>query len=158
MAALTWSQLQWCYRGLVWQSDVRAGIMHFMNWAVCGADGKGPSILLQSAWFIFSTAFCVLYVLLTFCHLKCAGNVKLVVSAKLEIGNTFTKTAFQKVLYINKGVNTAFPYAGYWKACITAALLLFHGGEKKNDLFYLNPSVMFLTCNALHWLYLNEND
>lgn len=132
--------------------------MYFMKWAICGADGKETSLLLHSASFIFSTAFCVLYVLLAFCHLKCAGNVKLIVSAKLEIGNTFNKTAIQKLLYINKGVNKAFPLAEYWKARITAALLLFHRGEKrKNDLFYLNPNVMFLTCNGLHWLSLDEN-
>lgn len=49
----------------------------------------------------FSTTFYVLYVLLAFFYLKCAGNMKLLVSTKLEIGNIFNKSTFLKLLFIN---------------------------------------------------------
>lgn len=71
-----------------------------------------------------SITFYFLCVLLAFCHLKCAWNLKLLVSSELEIRNVFNKTTFQKSVIINKDVNVVFPCARYWKAYITEAPVL----------------------------------
>lgn len=55
-------------------------------------------IVVHSLIYFFTT-FYVLYVLLaSFNYLKFTGNIKLVVSSKLEIGNIFNKSVLLKLL------------------------------------------------------------
>lgn len=57
-------------------------------------------IVVHSLIYFFTT-FHVLYVLLAlFNYLKITGNMKLLVSSKLEIGNIFNKSMLLKLLQI----------------------------------------------------------
>lgn len=47
----------------------------------------------------FFPTFYVPRVLLAFFYLKCTGSMKSLVSAKLEIGNVFNKSAFLKLFF-----------------------------------------------------------
>lgn len=64
------------------------------------------NLIVALSLIYFFTAFYVLYALLAFFYLKCTGNMKLLVSTELEIGNIFNKSTFLKLLFINNDMLT----------------------------------------------------